>query len=453
LKLITEQQRFWYSKRANNEARRKGAIKNRALRQSRKALALKKLGALSEHELRSYRIKLFSDLSAAPTEKTQSLSRRNHPISITIPKVFSIRKNPELVLNTVSQLAHWSTNKKLKSIKFDHDGCIEHDLGAEVLLAGAAADLKRRRKLAGGKLHTRGNFPKDKDMARLVHSIGVVQAIGAKSAYDGEEKKTLFFKGFGDPNEKLNVYASSQKDKVIAKLLLHINKCLFHLKYKLSADGMSQLTITIGEIIDNAEGHSGENFWYAYGYLDESNPDHLCSEIVIYNFGPSIAETLKMKIDNPDVFSQDSLDYLKRHAGHQSEENLLTVLALQQYISSKRDSKNIFRGQGLTDLLLFFNDMTAACTSAQNHSTIKPEMCIMSGNTHVTFDGTLNPTLDGDNVYRCYLNKGNDANIPPDKAFVRNLKGISFPGTLIALKFPLKDKSLVEQVDEETNND
>ena len=47
-----------------------------------------------------------------------------------------------------------------------------------------------------------------------------------------------------------------------------------------------------GEILNNAEDHSGSDDVVITGYLDNSNSTHLC-EIAIFNFGKTIAETFR----------------------------------------------------------------------------------------------------------------------------------------------------------------
>jgi len=64
-------------------------------------------------------------------------------------------------------------------------------------------------------------------------------------------------------------------------------------------------------------------------------------------------------------------------------------------------------------------------------------MVIVSGSTYIEFDGKYEMRPNHDGVRIIAFNETNDLTEKPDPSYVRRLAGVSFPGTLISLKFPL----------------
>jgi hypothetical protein len=78
-------------------------------------------------------------------------------------------------------------------------------------------------------------------------------------------------------------------------------------------------------------------------------------------------------------------------------------------------------------------------------------MAILSGKTHILFDGTyqMAPDASGRNVIA--FNAQNDLSSKPDPKYVRNLGGDGFPGTVISIRFPMKLTKQTEMVHGDTN--
>jgi len=64
-------------------------------------------------------------------------------------------------------------------------------------------------------------------------------------------------------------------------------------------------------------------------------------------------------------------------------------------------------------------------------------MCILSGSTFIKFDGTYRMVMDGHGRKIIAFNKQGSLFKPPDEKFVQVLPGASFPGTILAIRFPL----------------
>src|SRR5690606_32412424 len=149
----------------------------------------------------------------------------------------------------------------------------------------------------------------------------------------------------------------------------HLNKCLKKNGRALTDTAKEDLPDFIGEIITNAEDHSEQNRWYVCGYMDHDHQEdvgddlesHHC-EIVIYNFGRTIAETFTDLDQNSYAYQLvkpfvDHHSKSKLFSSNWSQEDLLTIASLQSHISSKQELDST-RGHGTIDLIEFFQQVS-----------------------------------------------------------------------------------------------
>jgi len=372
---------------------------------------------------------------------------KKRQLDLKIPNDFSFLTNTVKVLSIISQIAHAHRDKSIAKIHIDHSDMISDDLAAEVLLAHTIAYTESSRRKNGAKFEISGTYPKNREQIRLINSIGVVKELNANNPHEQSDvEKVRIFKRHGLMHEKLNIHVSDQKSRAISGFTDHINQCLGTIKKVLTDDAEQQLGEYIGEIIANAEEHSGTEYWHIYGYLDGTNPKKVYSEIVIYGLGKSISESFEEKRMVDEVDSKIR-PYLHRHQGKYSEALLTTVMAMQQFISSKIDDDPT-RGQGTIDLLNFFNTISKECISNGDVSPVG-RLTIVSGSISIDIDGAYLPKKDERTQKETiYFNGDNSPDLPPDIKYVKEMKGVSFPGTIIAIKFPLKDDSLIREAGE-----
>ena len=139
-------------------------------------------------------------------------------------------------------------------------------------------------------------------MRRVIRSIGIVKEIMNDEIAPSDKDKIKVYTGTSETNEKISLQSSSKKQRVVDGFIQHMNDCLTSsIKKILSPEGEDQFTRYIGELINNAQDHSGEQMWSVHGYLDTTNRDKLYQEIVIYNLGKDIASTFKDKREVPEV--------------------------------------------------------------------------------------------------------------------------------------------------------
>jgi hypothetical protein len=137
----------------------------------------------------------------------------------------------------------------------------------------------------------------------------------------------------------------------------YIKQCLLKVNRKLTSKVVTQLCNVIGEALSNAEEHSTTNRFYVIGYFKiNENNDEGVFNFVIFNYGDTIYQKFKLSTNQPivDRMKELSSKYTKWSLFRSKifeEENLWTLYALQQGITStsKYDWKK--RGNGYINLI------------------------------------------------------------------------------------------------------
>lgn len=364
------------------------------------------------------------------------------------PNKFSLIEHPEATLEFISDIAQLGRSPSLRQLELDHSSIRCHDLGAEVLLGMAVKTVKNTAMRRNRKVSVRGRLPDSKRKQRLIRSMGVVKQLDIEHENISEDKLELFDFA-GQKSSIVKYQEQDRKNQCTTKFVDHLNNCLSYSEQQLTEESRGQLVNYLGEIIGNAEDHSGEKKWYVCGYLDhvdESNENddedfHFC-EIVIYNFGQSIANTF-LELDEDSFTMKQVKPYIDAHEKGNffnkswDRSTLLTLIALQGYVSSKNLDEETDRGQGTVDLIEFFQNVSEECLP---DCGIKARMAIISGDTHIYFDGTHQISVDETGKEVIAFNKNNDLSDKPDPKYVRKMKGVSFPGTIIAARFPISER-------------
>lgn len=145
----------------------------------------------------------------------------------------------------------------------------------------------------------------------------------------------------------------------------------------------------------------------------------------------------------PDSYTSAIIEpYIKlhEHKGFFNTEwerdDLLTLISIQGNISTKNLSKDGDRGQGTVEMIDFFQQVHSECAEkCKTHA----KMSILSGKTHILFDGTHLMSEDKNGRKTIAFNDENLLTEKPDRKYIKNLGEISFPGTIISIMFPLQD--------------
>ena len=374
----------------------------------------------------------------------------------TVPRNFSLIENPDETLSFINQVAKTITLPHLKTIYFDHRDVINHDLGAELLLGFAASEVKLAAANRNREIRIVGHYPSSERKKQLIKALGVVKRLDLDGhRIDTGEESLEVFDFEGAPETVYRSGSEDRKNRCVRKFVEHINACVSHMGKKLTTAAVESLTTYMGEVIGNAEDHSGESRWYVYGYLDEGNHDedtsevHFC-EIVIFNFGKTFSDTFT-ELDEESFSFKVAHPYVKAHEkkgffnSRWTVEDLFTLVALQGNISSKLKDQNSDRGRGTVDLIEFFQNVAIECEkNGENLS----RMSIISGKTTIFFDGKYR-IEEKDGMEVIAFNNDNDLKQQPDRNYIKRLKQSTFPGALIAIRFPLESnkESLEDSVD------
>lgn len=370
-------------------------------------------------------------------------ARKSTDKVIELPEIFSVIHQPKDFLRSLYKF-NFNDLGKLQKITVDHSKVAQLDLAAESILDFLIMELKKSK---NGALNLHGYLPENSSASRYVRATGIIKNLDIKDRLlDSEEEKlhrvfNMRSKSL-TPNSSLD--SKGWKECAIEDFVKHINLCLKDHDKRLTKKAQGELAKYTGEILNNAEDHSGYDEVVITGYLDNSNSTHWC-EIAIFNFGKIIAETFR---EMPDTsYTHEEIDgYIKEHQKKKwfseewTKDNLLTVVALQGHISSKNLRKDQDRGQGTVDLIEFFQRIHRQCVDAEQ-SDSKAEMAILSGNTHIYFDGTYTVQENSTGRKVIAFNQPNNLHIKPDPKYIKNLHDLSFPGTIISIRFPMKHEN------------
>jgi hypothetical protein len=362
-------------------------------------------------------------------------------IHFTAPEYFSIFDNPEGTLNAISSLAKAMQEYRVSRAHLNFNELVGYDLGANALLSVLVAELSTEGRRIGRLTRWSGTLPRDVSINRFIRSMSIIKRLKVK---EGESialesnKLRVYEYRCRDYVRNMRPRELDRKGRVSVEFANHINNCLATVGKTLTVQARSLLCTYVGEIIDNAEQHSHLHDWVVHGYLDTNVEVPMC-EVVIFNFGDSISESFLAL--PPSSYARERVQpYLERHrnsgwfSADWQEEDLLTVLALQQGISSRSQSGGDTRGNGSVELIEFFQKMHSEWS---NGGASEPRMLIVSGATCLDFDGKYRMRNNQDGLKVIAFNAENDLMNRPERSHVRRLDRARFPGTMISLRFAL----------------
>lgn len=427
--------RYLSTKRANKADRKRNRMLRAAEARSASAEAL--------HEHFGAKSKIVAMMARGAPKTDAALKGR---VRFTLPAAFSIMDSPERALAALSSLAKEMQAHRLAHVHLDFSKLTQYDLGANGVLDVLVEELRNEARQTGRRIRWTGKYPPDPGHRRFVKAMGVIKRLKILHEYPPHEEEAnleLFDARSRHYLRKLRPRQVDRKGKITSSFAEHVNACLGHVGRRLTPAGLESLCRYVAEILDNAEEHGAMLDWSIQGYLDPHLPIPMC-EIVIFNFGLTIAQTFE-KLPSTSFAREEVQPYLDLHqrGGFFSpgwrREDLFTLIALQDRISTKNQDGSGLRGYGTVDLIEFFQRVHSECALAGSSEPAR--MVLVSGSTFVLFDGTykMSANVDGNGVIA--FNQGNDLKQKPDSKYVRRLDGVSFPGTLISIKFPLLSTS------------
>ena len=287
-------------------------------------------------------------------------------------------------------------------------------------------------------LRFRGSFPDSLSERLIVLATGLPKALGVPLP---EPEGFLTFPLQMGRKGTATGRVSQTSEIVATGIARYINRCLEQYGWALNPIGAQYLTALVGEVLGNAEDHSARRHWWVSGYLRQpSGTAYGDCHISIFSFGRSISESMQ-DLPTESLLYKEMARLISKHKRQSffdtrkwEPENLQTVYALQEGVSRHNTGTETLghRGKGTADLIAFFSKL-----GQSTDVVARPTMCLVSGRTHILFDGTYQmremPFHDG-TARVIAFNKQNDLSRPPDPRTVKWLHR-PFPGTLISLRF------------------
>ncbi|HHQ4624694.1 TPA: hypothetical protein ACSPZX_000376 [Aeromonas veronii] len=366
---------------------------------------------------------------------------------IRTPKNFCIFSNPKEVLSWLRRFITFSLQKKVVEVTVDHTKTRKFCLTSEVLLGLIAKDIQERRKFLKMPIEYNGILNKNNEHSELLAEVGIVSEL--KDAFSTHQpmapEKIHVFKQDCFRHESASSTSDDLKSITSQNFVEHLNKALRDHQLKLTESAAGDIKGCLGEIIDNANEHSGTTapVWYVRGYVnnqEEIKVKYL--ELMVANLGKSISDTFTSLVDS-SMAKREAKRYVEHHLGHGfTKEELYSVAALQGNISSKNTDDDATRGQGTIKLIETFEQLyNNYLQLRRGRSDVCAQMNLISGGVIIRFDGKLKSQVvqdvhGGERVIMPFNELG-DLRVLPDGNYVSRIDGAYFPGLLINIRIPL----------------
>ena len=179
-------------------------------------------------------------------------------VDIAFPPTFSFIENPEETLATVEAIIRAAMHKQVKKVRMNQRACELIDLGAEAIVSVIAEQMStyQHKSLSG-------ILPDDWNLQQVVVSVGMPRVLGLSTPQPG----FVVFDLFHGKKEGYSPDANSLAELATGNLVQHIDTCLGTYGYALTSKGKRSFANLVGEVITNAEEHSGRRDWWVAAYL------------------------------------------------------------------------------------------------------------------------------------------------------------------------------------------
>lgn len=368
----------------------------------------------------------------------KNINVENNISTVNIPTDFSLIDNPEESIATLKEINYIFSKSNINNIQMNYSNCNRLGLEASVLTDLIVLNGLNFRKKINSPIRLSGTVPSSYTAGEIFWNSGLLKHLSLSKIEDPlVERLDPFTLTMNDSN-----YATNET-------LTYFNNCLNRTGFSLNYDGISYFTKLIGEIIGNAKEHNGSNGeWYVSGHFTQATPGNYGKgSLSFISIGNTIYENLMNNCKSEETKNKIN-NHLKLHKGlfnlGWTEESSVTVFGLQYKISSETDEQHRDRGTGTIKFIDSFSKL------GKTFNDEKPKMTIISGNTHILFDGTYNlkKVSNGKNTLEIIsFNKENDLGKKPDPNYVKVLKN-GFPGVIISIEFYL-DKAYLLKIKEE----
>lgn len=356
---------------------------------------------------------------------------------VTLPKIFSFIEDPDSAIQALDRLISIGMNDTNPMIFFDHSSCEQIDLGASAVMDVITMELRDSWLKKGVKPGFGGRLPEDQRVKEILCTSGIVKHLNISVQQSLALENYFLFPLIKGRKESPSPFKSSENETAAQMLTEYFDACLKRRRFSLTRGGIRKVSHMLGEMLTNAEEHSGTGQWYVIGHL-RKDQQHDEVNVAIFNFGKTIFQTLAVLEDGSKLRAQ--LNQLTAHhqtkglwASNWTPENLWTLYSLQEGVSRYSDMpEGVDRGNGTVRMIEFFQQL-----GQRVNVTERPMMCLISGSTYILFDSVYSmrsENFGSESREIIAFNSKNDLFEKPDKNNVRELDG-HFPGTIISMKF------------------
>lgn len=365
----------------------------------------------------------------------------NIPMGIVdSPKTLDLINNTDETLLFLKNFFYVGSHKATRGIFLNQSNTTYMSLCTSLLLVILYFTIEERYKNLYNEYSFAGKYTNH--ISDLMEVSGLIKYLDENSEID--KKNVISLELLSSNSNRLN-YSQEyycKYDEVSKKVINYFNKCLKTQRMILNENGERFFGNTIGEIMDNCILHAdtgNTELWFCSGYAKKLEVGITECSLVIFNFGSSIYEGIKNSKEKK-IYRQLKTLYNDMQGGNNfTEENIITLLAMQDGISRLISKKEPDRGTGTVRLITEFQKIGQTVRDEFN-----PEMAIISGKTKILFNNnySMKEAVFGNSSRNViFFNKENSAEYCPDSKNVIKLKE-SFPGTIITIKIYLDNTHL-----------
>jgi len=386
--------------------------------------------------------------------KKMGAFRKRELYNIKVPKIFDLSTDPDLVLSYLDKLKKDLNHKTAYDLHVDHSDTEIIDLDASFLFDRLIKDYSKYWARLHIKIRISGKASVHTEVNNFLLSFGLLNELNIthhnlfpdKADKDYSDKYITYKKRGTSDKKYLAGNASTE-------LVNYFNKCFIENNFKIIDEAKTSLMDCFGEIIKNAEEHSGrkQTEWTVLGCYNKTT--HSCSFSII-NHGNSFYQSLAENESTAKEILKEVSDVIYSHNNVMKkltidrnlyEQSIWTYMAIQDGISSKRSEsgKASTRGQGIMDVVQFIDQIR----NKENHET---HLCIISGNTFLNIDyeySVIEKKIGKNQETRrfIYFNKDGNLSSPPDLKKLKPIK-IRFPGVIFSGYFTIDENYLFSQM-------
>jgi hypothetical protein len=213
-------------------------------------------------------------------------------VIIPIPEKFSFLSNPTSVVDILYSLMNLADRHGFDEVWFDHSECKELGVCASITADLVIVALRDKWRRTGRNIRFGGTYPSDPRVAEILRATGVIKHLQV-AGHILDDPKYIHFPLLVGIKKDPKARDTSDHERAAQKVAEYFDSCLRIQEMRLASAGFREITKMLGEVLNNAEEHSGTDKWYIFGYMIQEKEGFGRCNIAIFNFGKTIYQTLE----------------------------------------------------------------------------------------------------------------------------------------------------------------